>query len=329
MANDLRWAISSTGVMAANFAKNLNYLDSNLLYAVASRSLDKANNFAKEHNVNKAYASLDEMLQDDNIDIVYLASPHMFHYEEALKVIKSGKHLLCEKAFTMNAKQAKEVIMEAKEHNVFVMEAMWTRFLPVYQKLKSLLQDRVIGDIKALKLDFITYRDMDPKHRLFNKELGGGALLDLGVYCLSVAQFIMGNPTNINSNVIFNECGTDQLASLLLTYENGAFAQANIGFSAKTDRSVYIMGKNGYIKVGSPFNASQELVLKLTGKEEEVFSYPFVEPHLGYIHEIKAVNEAISLGKTEIEDMSHQDTISIMEQMDSIRASWGFDYFGV
>lgn len=322
-----RWGIWSTGKMAKTFAKNMNHLDPKWLYAVGSRSIEKAQNFQKEFGAKKAYEGLDELLKDENIDIIYIATPHMFHYSEAKKAIKAGKHVLCEKAFTMDTKQAIEIVKLAKEKKVFLMEAVWTRFHPAFQQMQAWLKDNHIGKIRMAKMDFIIEKKFDPSHRLFKKELGGGALLDLGVYCLHVAQSIMGNPSQIISHAVMNEENVDHLASGILQYEqSSAISHMSFGFGPPMDRSAYIMGEKGYIHLEAPFHSSQKIHLTIDGKEPQSLSFPFENDGLGYIYEIQAVHEALGKGWIEHPLMSHQDTIDIMKQMDHMRESWGLSY---
>ncbi len=325
----IKWGIWSTGHMAHVFAKTLNSIkdQDHRLHAVASRNLSKAEAFRSEFDAHAAYESLEALAASD-VDIIYVASPHLFHAKDMDIIIQGKKHILCEKAFTMNHKEAQHIISTATANNLFVMEALWTRFLPVYTQAKNWINEGKIGDIRMMHINLTSYKDFDPNHRLFDKQQGGGALLDLGVYCLSILQYFMGNPTHIQSHHLLNSVDTDQCASGILHYEKPQMANFNISFDGATNRDAYILGTMGHIRIEDPFHAAQKIHLYQNNQIVESLHLPFdaSSEGLGYVYEILAVGEALSKNWVEHPTMSHQDTLAVMQQMDMIRNNWGLVY---
>lgn len=313
--------------MAQVFASALTGLNGHELTAIASRSMQNAEQFQKRFSVDEAHEGLRSMLESD-IDIVYVASPHLFHLQDMQAIIQAKKHILCEKAFTINAPEAKQAIELAKANNLFIMEALWTRFLPVYQRAKAWVDQGLIGDIRMIHLNLTSYKEFDEASRFFDKKQGGGALLDLGVYCLSILQYFLGNPHHIQSHHLLNAAGSDQSASAILHYEKPLMSSFNISFDAATNRDAFIMGSKGHIRIEDPFHAAQHIHLYQDQKRQQSLHLPFdaSSSGLGYVYEILAVEEALKNGWLQHPIMPHDDTIAVMQQMDQMRADWELMY---
>lgn len=327
MDNIIKWGIWGTGQIAQVFARALTGLDGHKLTAIASRSMENAQKFQKEFSIHNAYEGLEAMLESD-IDIVYIASPHLFHAQDMKTIIQGKKHILCEKSFTINATEAKYAIEAAKAHNLFIMEALWTRFLPAYQTAKAWVDQGLIGNIQMMHLNLTSYKEFDPHSRFFDKKQGGGALLDLGVYCLSILQYFLGSPNHIQSHHLLNDAGTDQCASAILHYDKPYMSSFNISFDAATNRDAFIIGSEGHIRIEDPFHSAQHIHLYKEQKLQQSLHLPFdASPSgLGYVYEILAVGEALKQNLLEHPIMPHHDTIAVMQQMDQIRSDWGLVY---
>ncbi|WP_160688078.1 Gfo/Idh/MocA family oxidoreductase [Clostridium sp. C2-6-12] len=314
----IKWGIIGLGNIANKFAQTVNAMESVELKAVASRNKEKSEAFGKLYGVSedKCYGSYEDLVKDENIDVVYIAVPHVFHKDISILCLKSGKGVLCEKPATINGKEIREIIEVAKENKMFFMEAMKTRFLPVNQKVKQIINQGVLGDIRLLQADFGFSSVFDPKDRLYNKELGGGALLDVGIYTVSYSSFIFGNyPKNIKSNLYIGKSGIDESVSINLEYEEGKQAQLYAAINLDTVRDANIIGTKGRIRVPVFSNADTAYIF-IDGKEEKI-EIPFEIN--GFEYQIKEVIECINQGKLESEIMSWKDSIEIMDIMDSVQ----------
>lgn len=313
-----KWGIIGLGNIANKFANTIRSMESAELYAVASRSKEKSEGFGKEYNVplNKCYGNYKEIIQDENIDAIYVAVPHIFHKEISISCLKNGKAVLCEKPVTINVNEIKEVISIAKENNMFFMEAMKTRFLPINLKVKEILNKGVIGEAKLLQADYGFYTPFDSKSRLFDKELGGGALLDVGIYNVSYSSFLFGNrPKSVKSDLYIGKSGVDESGSIILGYEDGKQAQLYSAINLDTIREANIIGTKGRICVPRFSNADTAHIL-VDGKEEKIYM-PF--DINGFEYQIREVHKCMEEGKLQSEIMSWNDSIEIMNIMDSIR----------
>jgi len=241
----IKWGIIGLGNIANKFAQTVKAMDSVELEAVASRNKEKSEAFGKVYDVpsEKCYGSYEELVKDESIEAVYIAVPHVFHKELSILCLKNGKAVLCEKPVTMNGNEIREVINVAEENKMFFMEAMKTRFLPINQKIKSWIYEGRIGDVSLLQADFGFNAPFDPAARLFNKDLGGGALLDVGIYNISYSSFIFGNhPKSIKSNLYIGKTGVDECVSINLGYEEGKQAQLYGAINLNTIRDANIVG---------------------------------------------------------------------------------------
>lgn len=313
---------------AGNIARSIAYACNELgedyvAYAVASRDLKKAEDFAKEHKVEKAYGSYEEMLKDEAVDLVYIATPHSHHYEQMKLCLKYNKPILCEKAFTANAKQAKEVISEAEEKGIFLTEAIWTRYMPSRQIIHDLISDGNIGTVQSLQGN-LGY-PMAHLERMYKLELAGGALLDLGVYPINFAAMVLG--TDIES--ITGICsklpsGADSQDSITIVYKDKKVAQLYATMMSATNRLGVIYGDLGYIEVTNINNCEEVAVFDNEHNLVQKITVP--KQINGYEYQLIACKEALEKGELECPQMPHNETIRMMEWMDELRKQWGISF---
>ncbi len=315
--------IIGLGIIAGMMADTVNQMKEVKLYAVASRTLEKAQQFQKKYHCEKIYGSYEELVKDPEVDLVYIATPHSRHYEDSLLCLKNHKPVLCEKAFMANAKQAKDIIEYAQKEKVFITEAIWTRYLPFLEVIKKELASGIIGKPCTLTAN-LGYKISQIK-RLTDPNLAGGALLDVGVYPLNFASMIFGDKiTDITSKCIYTSTGVDQTDSMTLTYKDGKMAVLNCTMSAISDRQGIIYGETGYMIVENINNYES---LKVFDNTHEMIKHLERENQIsGYEYEVEASFKAIEQGKLECEEMSHAETIKMMEVMDELRRQWGIVY---
>ena len=318
-----RWGVLSTGRIAGVFATGLASLPDAELLAVGSRSAAGAAAFAERFHVPRAYASYDELVADPDIDAVYIATPHSSHATEALRAIAAGKAVLCEKPFTINATEAATVVAAARARGVFVMEAMWTRFLPVFVAIREQIAAGRIGEVRLLSADFGFRTAVNPASRLFDPALGGGALLDVGVYCVSLASMLFGPPTGIQSLANLGSTGVDEQAAILLGHASGAMALLATATRTDTPHEATILGTAGMIRVAAPWWAARAYRITVDGVTEDCALPPLGN---GYAHEAAEVARCVRAGLTESPIMPLDETIAIMRTLDALRAQWGLRY---
>lgn len=319
----IKFAILAAGGIAAKMSYAVSKLPEIHRYAVASRSLEKAETFAKEWGYEKAYGSYEEMLADPCVELVYVASPHSHHYEHAKMCIEAGKHVLVEKAFTVNAEQAQELIRLAREKNVLLTEAMWTRFMPARKILDDLIAEGVIGEIYSLTAN-LGY-DIKHKERLIKPELAGGALLDVGVYPIQFALMAVHSKVKkISSDAVLSEEGVDLTNSITITFENGVMAVLHSSMLSLTDREGVIYGESGSIRFHNINNCEGISIYDKSGMPVREIEIP--KQINGYEYEILACVKAIEEGRLECSEMPHEETIRGMEILDTIRKQWGMKY---
>lgn len=316
-------AILGAGRIATFMAKTVNGMKNVNLYGIASRDVSKAEEFAKEYSVEHAYGSYEEMLQDPNIDLVYIATPHSHHYDHAKLCLQYGKNVLCEKAFTANKKQAEEVLSLAKEKGLLITEAIWTRYMPIAQTLKDVLNSGKIGTPSSLISTFGAL--VSEKPRLREPSLAGGALLDLGIYPLTFAMIAFGNEIkDIKTSATLTDLGVDETHSVILTYKDGKVATLCSSMISAMESQAIIYGTKGYLKVYGMNNYEKIEVYNSNRELVETIERP--EQITGYEYEVTAALNAISEGKLECPEMPHEETLLVMEIMDGLRASWGVHY---
>ena len=321
--NEVKWGIIGAGNIANKFAEDIKLADNSKLIACSSKDPAKADNFMKRHKLEHAYGSYDEMLRNDAVDAVYISTTHNFHFENALLCIKHGKNVLCEKPFTMNALQAEQVFEKANEKKVFVMEGMWTRFLPVTTRLNDQIKNGEIGKPMSVFAEFGVKFPYLPESRAFNMNLAGGGLLDLGIYAISFACNIFGNhPVKIESEVKMGQTGVDEEARIVLTYSEGRTATLRYSMMENYKNSATITGTKGDISVDSVFMPS-----KTTLKKSDGYSADFENTgHNGFEFEIQAATDMILQGELQSPVIRWTDTVEMLRICDTLRSKWNFKY---
>ena len=318
------WGILGTGNIAHKFAEALLTLDNARILGVGSRSIDTASSFAKDFGIKKVYDSYRELAADPEIDIIYIATPHQLHYENMKLCIMNGKAILCEKPFAVNAKDAKEIQQLALQKNIFVMEAFKTKFLPVMKKVKELIDNKEIGEIKMLKADFGFDGGFNENKRLLNPKLAGGSLLDVGIYPLTLATMIFGNkPRTVHSIPHIGITGVDEQAVIIMGFEEGKLAQLSCAVTTDIKNQAHIIGSKGFIRIPN-FSAATIAEFCVNGMPEQIIDLP--HKCNGFEFEAMEVMECLSEGKTHSDINPLSDTIAILEIMDRLRKEWGLKY---
>ena len=323
MLRKVNVGIIGCGKIASVMAATLKKMSSVRCYAVASRTLSKAQLFATEWGAKVAYGSYEELVKDKKVDLIYIATPHSEHYANALLCIGNGKPILCEKAFMANRKQAEEILALAKEKNVLVAEAIWTRYMPMLKTIKEVLESGVIGEPVMLtgNLGYM----MEHKERLNAPELAGGALLDVGVYALNFASMIFENEIEkITSTCTYTKTGVDRQSSFTLTYKNGKMAVLNCTMSGLSDRMGCIYGTNGYAIIENINNFDSMSVYNNEYKKVGFYKKP--KQISGYEYEVEACVKALKAGWIQCPQMPHDEILKMMEWMDYLRNEWGVVY---
>lgn len=319
----LKMAILGAGGIASTMAGTISRMEQVECYAVGSRSLEKAQVFAQKFGFQKAYGSYEELVRDEEVELVYIATPHSEHYENAMLCIRHKKPVLCEKAFTANAKQAKELLDYAKKEKVFITEAMWVRYLPMLQTIRAELADGAIGTPTMLTANLGYLISEVP--RLQRPDLAGGALLDVGVYPINFARMIFGDRiVKISSACTYTDSGVDEQDSITLIYEDGKVAQLAASMLGLSDRRGTIYGTKGFMVIEN-INNFESLTVYDTGyRPVKTIERP--EQISGYEYEVEACIRALSEGKLECEEMPHEETLRVMELMDGLREEWGVKF---
>lgn len=324
MKEVIRWGILGTGNIATSFATGVATMADAELAAVGSRSQATAEAYGDRFNIRRRYGSYEELVHDPEIDVVYIATPHSLHFENMLLAFEAGKPVLCEKPFTINAAQARKAIARAQEQGLFVMEATWMRFAPLMIELRKMLADGVIGELRMVTADFGIRVEFDPGFRLFNPHLGGGALLDVGIYPLSLAQMILGTPSQVVGLAELGQTGVDEQSGAILSYEGGQLAVLHSAIRTETPQEATIIGTEGWIRIHTPWWMPEVMTLQKQGEKAKVIEIPFAAN--GYTYEAAEVHRCLREGLLESPIMPWSETIAIMETMDTLRSQWGMRY---
>ncbi len=317
----LRWGVIATGGIAARFVSDLELVPDATVVAVGSRSWERASAFAAEFAIQRPHASYLDLVSDEDVDVVYVATPHGQHHDAAKLALQAGKPVLCEKAFTVNARQAADLVSTARRQRLFLMEAMWTRFLPHVARIRELIAAGALGDVRAVFADHGQWFTPDPAHRLFDPELGGGALLDLGVYPLSFASMVLGAPTSVRSVTTKAFTGVDAADSIALGYADGRQAAVHCTLQARTPTTAAIVGTEARIEVHGSFYRPTSF--DLVGRDRGVEHFSFTHTGHGLRHQAVEVARCLREGLTESPLMPLDETVSIMQTMDEVRAQAG------
>jgi len=320
------WGILGTGWIAKKMTDALPFVPNSKLYAIASRNTETAKAYANQYKIEKSYGSYEELVSDPDIDIVYIATPHNLHYENTILALDHGKHVLCEKPFAVNGREVRGMIAKAKEKNLFLMEALWSRFLPNVIKTKEIIDSGQIGKVNLLASDFGLGLPFDPNHRLFNKQLIGGSLLDLGIYPLFLSLFLMGKPKTLKAMAGIGVTDVDNNCSFTLGYDNDSLAVMYSSSIAQTDVVSTIYGEKGKIVFDKWWFTPVPIHLfDADGKEIPVL-LKFVGN--GYNYEAAEVVNCLEQGKKQSDSMSWDDSLLLIDTLDAIRKEIGLSYPG-
>ena len=325
MSDTFRWGIIGTGTIAGTFAQGLKSVKGAELAAVGSRRRENSEEFGDRFDIPGRYESYEELASDPSLDAVYIATPHSLHRENTILCLQSGKPVLCEKPFAINAQQAEEMIQCARDAGLFLMEAMWTRFFPAMDEVRKRLASGILGDIRMLSADFgFRAGRIDPGKRLFNPGLGGGALLDVGIYPVSLASMIFGTPARTVSMADIGDTGVDEQSAVVFGYPEGGLAILYTAIRTATPHEAVIMGTEGRIRIHPPWWKPESMTIQLSGKDEQDITVPFRGN--GYNYEAREVMECVRSAETESEVMPLDESLSIMQTMDTVRSQWNLKY---
>lgn len=326
MGEKLNWAILGTGKISNRFAEALNHLtDQTTLLAVGSRDQAAADAFGDKYHVPRRYGSYAEAASDPEVDIVYIGTPGVFHLRDASMALENNKHVLCEKAFTMNASQAQQLINLARKKKLFLMEAMWTRFFPIHRRIRELTQENTIGKVNGMTINFIAKPPFDLNNRFFDIHLGAGVLLDTASYGVSWASSLFGAPEAVTGLATFGESGADYQTSLVLRYPEGQLVSLMSSQISYDDKRAVIFGSHGKIVVHDPWYKPTEMTLYIEGRAAQKIEYP-LNNYNGYEYEALEVMQCIRAGEIESKIMPLDETFTIMQTLDTVRQEWGFRY---
>jgi predicted dehydrogenase len=320
------WGIIGPGKIANKFATALPLAGNARLRAVASRDLARAQSFANTHAAEQIYDSYEKLAADPMIDAVYIATPHGFHAEHALLCLRNGKAVLCEKPMALNAAEVSSMIAASRAHNAFLMEAMWTRFIPLTQQITEMIAAGKIGETKYIRADFGFFAPFQPAGRLYNLRLGGGSLLDIGIYPLFLCLYLLGKPDNIRAAGHLAPTGSDETCHALLTWNDGRSAVISSTLACQTSLTAEIAGTAGSIRIPTPWYKNDRLTWYPAGQPEDTI---LLEPMVnGFEYQIREVSRCLEAGRIESPSMSHEFSLTMSQTMDEIRRQIGVKYPG-
>ncbi|MES2259782.1 MAG: Gfo/Idh/MocA family oxidoreductase [Pseudomonadota bacterium] len=324
MGKVIRWGILGTGKIAKAFANGLRDTPDAELVAVASRTVDSAASFGAAFGVARCHGSYQALADDAGVDVIYIATPHPMHHANALMCLNGGKAILVEKAFTVNRREAEDIVALARAKNLFVMEAMWSRFLPAIVEAKRIVDSGEIGKVASVHADFGFAAEAGPEHRLFNPELGGGALLDLGIYPLSLSTYFLGPVASVQAVGELGPTGVDVQTSFSLKHESGTVASGACSLRARTPCELTISGSKGFVRLHTRFHCAERLSVELADGSRREVALPFSGN--GYPHEAIEVGRCLREGLLESPVMPLSETLHLLEVLDTMRAQIGVRY---
>lgn len=319
-----RWGIIGLGKIAHKFAEALKVIPTARLVAVASRDIKNAESFAAQYDVKKHYGSYEDLILDPEVDVIYIATTHPTHASLSKACIRFGKPVLCEKPFAMNYQQAKEVYALAQESGVFIMEALWTRFLPPMKRVIEIVRKEEIGHLVSIHADFGFKAPYDPSARLFNKELGGGALLDVGIYPVFLATAIMGEPAKIQASAVIGPTGVDEQCAIVMEYDEGVIANLTCSIVSNNTQEASINGSKSRIQINQPFWGQTTINIFTDWKPRGLVKFEY--PSNGLNYQVEEVHKCLDQGKTESEVWSYGDSLLLHRTLDRIRQKIGLRY---
>ena len=319
-----RWGILGPGHIAHKFAQDLLTLPDVQLQAVASTDQQRADDFARQYGAPHAFGTYEGLLTVPDIDVVYVATRHILHHNNVLMLLNAGIPVLGEKPFAMDGTQVRAMVDLARSKSVFLMEALWSRFMPVVQRAKQLVADGAIGTVTGVRADFGFAAPFVPDGRLFNKALGGGSLLDIGIYPLFWSYLFLGMPKTIKATAVFGQTGVDEQCGMVMTYPNGELAVLDSTLRARTPCEAFVYGTKGLIRVASRWHETQSLTLERDGQQPEVMPMP--RTTFGYDYEAAHVMQCLAEGRSESPVWSLDDSVNLMSLLDAVRAETGIVY---
>jgi predicted dehydrogenase len=328
MNKKIRWGILGAGKIANKFAADLKLVSDAELVAIGSRDASKASAFAAQHSIPTIFNTYESLASSPMVDVIYVATPHGFHYDHVKLCLQHKKAVLCEKAFALNSAQLREMVALARKQKVFLMEAFWTKFIPQYKAMQKIIQSGDIGEIKFIQADF-GFRAPEPlAQRLYDPALGGGSLLDIGIYPVFLAQSILGKPVEVNAMMTPYASGVDEQCAMILKFENNALAVLSSTFAADTPVEATIIGTEGRIHMRNRFHNTAGTMELVKGREEKDRQPVEVEREsgFGYQYEARHVGECLRNGLIESPVMSLEDSLLLMETIDRIKKTCGIKY---
>ena len=323
MTDAIRWGILGTGKIARAFAQALADTPGAQLAAVASRSIASAAAFAADFDKPRAFGSYQELVDDAAIDIVYIATPHPMHAANAMMALNAGKAVLCEKPFTINRREAAQVVALAREKKLFLMEAMWTRFMPALAQVRSIIASGEIGPVRQVMADFGFLAPADPAHRVNNRELGGGALLDLGIYPLSIAAALLGPVASVQAQAELGPTGVDLQTVFTLRHEGGGLSLCSCSLSARTPGELSISGELGHVRMNTMFHRAPTITIS-TAAGARTIATPYLGN--GYVHQALEAQRCLRAGLLESPLMQLDETLALMGVLDEVRSQIKLQY---
>jgi len=319
-----RWGIIGLGNIARKFAESLKVIPTARLVAVASRDRAKAEAFAIDFEVERYYDNYEDLILDKEVDVVYIATLHISHASLSKACLKFGKPVLCEKPFTMNYRQAKEVYELAQETGVFIMEALWTRFIPSMKRAIEIVKKEEIGHVVSIQADFGFKAPYDPNGRLFNKDLGGGALLDVGIYPVFLCTALLGEPTSIQANAVIGPTGVDEQCSIIFEYDTGVLANLTCSIISNNTQEASINGSKSRIQIDQPFWGQTTINIFTDWKPRGLVKFEY--PSNGLNYQVAEVHRCLDEGKVESDLWSYGDSLMVLRTLDRIREKIGLRY---
>lgn len=319
----IRWGILGLGKIANSFATDMAHVEGSVVYAVASRSQEKADEFGAKYKAEKCYATYEQLAQDPEVDAIYIATPHVRHYQDTLLCLTHGKAVLCEKPFAMNLEQVEEMIATAQAHNVLLMEALWTRMMPHFKFVLDQLKGGKYGAVKTLNADFSFDAPFNPEGRLYNKDLGGGSLLDIGIYPLFCALALLGTPVSMEAKAKIGRTGVDEDIDITFNYAGGTQAFLASSITKNTPTTATLVCENGLIYLHSKFHHTDKVTTILEGVKVE---HDFAYKAKGYHFEIMHFAELLRNHKTESPLMTYEFSRTLIKTLDEIRELIGLYY---
>ncbi len=324
MNHPIRWGILGTGIIARQFAEALRHVPDAHLQAVASRNHATALAFGSDFAVPTCHGSYAALASDPDVDVIYIATPHPLHADNARLCLQAGKPVLCEKPFTMHAGQARSVVALAREKGLFLMEAMWSRFLPGIVEARRLVDSGLIGRAQHVQADFGYYAEVGPEHRLLDPALGGGALLDLGIYPLSMAAYFLGPVASAHAIAELGATGVDEQTAFTLRHADGGLSSCFCSFRVTTPRELVISGPLGSVRVARPFSEARQITITRNDSEVRTLTMPLLGN--GYAHEAIEVGRCLRAGLRESPVMPPDQTVALLDSLDQMRSQIGLRY---